>query len=140
MKVAVVKETAPGERRVALVPEAVTKLRSAGHEVLVQTGAGAGAFLPDESYSEAGASVVPADQLAEADAVLFVGRPDGDQIARLRPGQAVLGMFAPLTDPELAARLAATGATAVSLDLLPRKLSRTQPMDALSSQANIAGY
>jgi H+-translocating NAD(P) transhydrogenase subunit alpha len=140
MKVAVVKETAPGERRVALVPEAVAKLRSAGHEVLVQTGAGAGAFLPDESYSEAGASVVPADQLAEADAVLMVGRPDDDQIARLRPGQAVFGMFAPLADPELVARLAATGATAISLDLIPRTLTRTQAMDALSSQANIAGY
>ncbi len=140
MKVAVVKETANGERRVALVPEAVAKLRSAGHEILVQTGAGAGAFLPDESYSEAGASVVPADQLAEADAVLMVGRPDDDQIARLRPGQAVLGMFAPLSDPELAARLAATGVTAISLDLIPRTLSRAQPMDALSSQANIAGY
>ena len=140
MKVAVVKETAPGERRVALVPEAIAKLRSAGHEVLVQSGAGAGAFLPDESYSEAGASVVPADQLAEADAVLMVGLPDDDQIGRLRPGQAVLGMFAPLSDPELAARLAATGATAISLDLIPRTLSRAQPMDALSSQANIAGY
>jgi proton-translocating NAD(P)+ transhydrogenase subunit alpha len=140
MKVAVVKETAPGERRVALVPEAITKLRSAGHEILVQTGAGAGAFLPDESYSDAGASVVPADQLAGADAVLMVGRPDDEQVSRLRPGQAVLGMFAPLSDPELAARLAATGATAISLDLIPRTLSRAQPMDALSSQANIAGY
>ena len=140
MKVAVVKETAPGERRVALVPDAVTKLRAAGHEVLVQTGAGAGAFLPDESYSEAGASVVPADQLAEADAVVMVGGPDDHQIARLRPGQAVFGMFAPLADPELVARLAATGATAISLDLIPRTLTRTQTMDALSSQANIAGY
>jgi proton-translocating NAD(P)+ transhydrogenase subunit alpha len=140
MKVAVVKETAPGERRVALVPEAVAKLRSAGHDVLVETGAGAGAFLPDQSYSEAGASVVPADQLADADAVLMVGRPDDEQIGRLRQGQALLGMFAPLADPELAARLAATGATAISLDLIPRTLSRAQPMDALSSQANIAGY
>ncbi len=140
MKVAVVKEAGPAERRVALVPEAVAKLHSAGYEILVQTGAGSGAFLPDESYSEAGASVVPADQLASADAVLMVGRPDAAQIARLRSGQAVLGMFAPLTDPELVAQLAATGATAISLDLIPRTLSRAQPMDALSSQANIAGY
>ena len=140
MKVAVVKEAGPAERRVALVPEAVAKLHSAGHEILVQTGAGAGAFLPDESYSEAGASVVPADQLASADAILLVGRPDAAQIARLRSGQALLGMFAPLTDPELVARLAETGATAISLDLIPRTLSRAQPMDALSSQANIAGY
>src|SRR5215472_14039735 len=140
MKVAVVKETGPAERRVALVPEAVTKLRSAGHEVLVQTGAGAGAFFPDESYSEAGASVVPADQLAAADAILMVGKPDAFQIGRLRSGQAVLGMFAPLTDHELVSQLASTGATAVSLDLIPRTLSRAQPMDALTSQANIAGY
>ena len=140
MKVAVVKEAGPAERRVALVPEAVAKLHSAGHEILVQAGAGAGAFLPDESYSEAGASVVPADQLASADAILLVGRPDAAQIARLRADQAVLGMLAPLTDPELVARLAETGATAISLDLIPRTLSRAQPMDALSSQANIAGY
>src|SRR5215831_10361413 len=100
MKLAVVKETAPGERRVALVPEVVSKLRSAGHEVLLQSGAGAGAFLPDESYSQAGASVVSLDQLARADAVLMVGRPDGSQLAGLRAGQAVFGMLAPLTDPD----------------------------------------
>jgi len=140
MKVAVVKETGPAERRVALVPEAVAKLRSAGHEVLVQTGAGAGAFLPDESYSDAGATVVPAEQLAVADAIVMVGKPDGPQLGRLRSGQAVVGMFAPLTDPQLAERLASTGATAVSLDLIPRTISRAQPMDALTSQANIAGY
>jgi len=139
MKVAVVKETG-SERRVALVPEAVAKLRSAGHQVLVQTGAGAGAFLPDEPYSDAGATVVPAEQLAVADAILMVGKPDGPQVGRLRSGQAVVGMFAPLTDPQLAERLASTGATAVSLDLIPRTLSRAQPMDALTSQANIAGY
>ena len=140
MKVAVVKEAAPAERRVALVPAAVAKLRSSGHEVLVQTGAGAGSFLADESYSDAGATVVPAEQLAVADAILMVGKPDGPQVSRLRSGQAVLGMFAPLTDPQLAERLASTGATAVSLDLVPRTLSRAQPMDALTSQANIAGY
>jgi H+-translocating NAD(P) transhydrogenase subunit alpha len=140
MKVAVVKEAGPGERRVALVPEAAAKLRSGGHEVLVQSGAGAGAFLPDDLYSEAGATVVSADQAAEADVILMVGRPDDSQIGRLRPGQAIFGLFAPLTDPELARRLAATGATAVSLDLIPRTLPRAQPMDALTSQANIAGY
>jgi len=140
MKVAVVKETGPAERRVALVPEIVAKLRSAGHEILVQSGAGSGAFLPDESYSEAGASVVSADQLSSADAVLMVGKPDAAQIAKLRPGQALFGMLAPLTDPELARELAKTGATAISLDLIPRTMSRSQPMDALSSQANIAGY
>src|SRR5260370_25634394 len=111
MKVAVVKEAGAAERRVALVPEAVAKLRSAGHEVLVQTGAGAGAFLPDESYSDAGATVVPAEQLAVADAIVMVGKPDGPQLGRLRSGQAVLGMFPPLTDPQLAKRPPTTAAT-----------------------------
>src|SRR5215831_9450646 len=140
MKVAVVKETGRAEHRVALVPEAVAKLRSSGHEILVETGAGAGAFVPDESYSEAGAAVVTADQLGTADAVLMVGRPDASQIARLRSGQALFGMLAPLTDPALADQLAKTGVTAVSLDLIPRTLTRAQPMDALTSQSNIAGY
>jgi len=140
MKVAVVKETWPAERRVALVPDAVTKLRTAGHEVLVETGAGDAAFFPDESYSGAGATIVSADQLGTADVILMVGRPDAEQIGRLRQGQGVFGLFALLTDPALAEQLAATGATAVSLDLIPRTLSRAQPMDALTSQANIAGY
>jgi H+-translocating NAD(P) transhydrogenase subunit alpha len=140
VKVAVVKETGPAERRVALVPEAVVKLRAAGLEVLIETGAGDGAYFSDESFSEAGASIVTADQVSAADVILMVGRPDAEQIGRLRPGQAVLGLLAPLTSPELAGQLAAAGATAVSLDLIPRTLSRAQPMDALSSQANIAGY
>ena len=141
MKVAVIKEAAPGERRVALVPEAVAKLRAAGIEVLVESGAGDGAWFADGAYAEAGASIVSgAEAAAGADAILMVGRPDEQAISRLRPGQAVLGMLAPLADPELAARLAAAGVTAISLDLIPRTLSRTQTMDALSSQANIAGY
>lgn len=140
MKVAVVKETRPGERRVALVPEAIAKLRSAGHEVLVESGAGDGAFLPDDLYSEAGASIVSSDRVAEADVVLMVGSPDADQLGRLRSGQAVLGLLAPLTSQDLMQQLAKAGITAVSLDLIPRTLSRAQPMDALTSQANIAGY
>src|SRR5260370_8045085 len=140
MKVAVVKETAPAERRVALVPDAVAKLRSAGHEVLVQTGAGAGAFLPDESYSEAGATVVPAEQLAVADAILMVGKPDGPQVSRLHSGQAVLGMFAPLTDPQLAKRLPPPGATPLSLRLIPRTPSTAHPLHPPTSPPNLALY
>ena len=141
MKVAVAKETAPGERRVALVPEAMAKLRAAGLEVLVETGAGDGAWLSDDVFTEAGASIVARDELrAAADVIVMVGRPDDEMIAGLRPGQAVLGMLAPLADPEFAQRLAETGATAISLDLIPRTLPRAQPMDALTSQANIAGY
>jgi H+-translocating NAD(P) transhydrogenase subunit alpha len=140
VKVAVVKETGPGERRVALVPETVGKLVSAGHEVLVESGAGAGAFFPDEAFSQAGASVVTADQAYAADVVLMVSRPEAARIGSLHQGQALFGLLAPLTDPELARQLAGTGVTAVSLDLIPRTLSRAQPMDALTSQANIAGY
>jgi NAD(P) transhydrogenase subunit alpha len=141
VKVAVAKETAPGERRVALVPEAMVKLRAAGIEVLVETGAGDGAWLSDDVFTEAGATIVSRDELREAaDVIVMVGRPDDGMIAGLRSGQAVLGMLAPLADPEFARRLAETGATAISLDLIPRTLPRAQPMDALTSQANIAGY
>jgi NAD(P) transhydrogenase subunit alpha len=141
MKVAVVRETAPGERRVALVPEAVVKLRAAGYEVLLESGAGAGAWLADDSYAAAGASIVSrADALARADAILLVGRPDDAMIGALHKGQLVLGLLAPRTDPDLAAALAQAGVTAVSLDMIPRTIPRAQPMDALSSQANIAGY
>jgi NAD(P) transhydrogenase subunit alpha len=141
MKVAVVRETAPGEKRVALVPEAVAKLRAAGFEILVESGAGDGAWLTDDSFAEAGASIVSrAAALSDADAVLMVGKPDAATVADLHKGQAVLGLLAPRTDPDLAALLAQAGVTAVSLDMIPRTLPRAQSMDALSSQANIAGY
>src|SRR5580692_1585854 len=141
MKAAVVKETAPGERRVALVPEGVTKLGRAGIEVLVERGAGEDAWLSDSLYDDAGATIVSAAELyRDADVILTVTRPAADVVRLLRPGQAVIGMLGPLIYPELAAALAAQGVTAISLDQLPRTLSRTQPMDALSSQANVAGY
>jgi H+-translocating NAD(P) transhydrogenase subunit alpha len=141
MKVAVVKETALGERRVALVPEAVTKLRAAGIEVLVEAGAGDGAWLSDDAFTEAGASIATGTEAADsADAIVMVGRPDEAAIARFRKGQAVFGMLAPLADPGFARRLAETGVIAISLDLIPRTLPRAQQMDALTSQANIAGY
>ncbi len=141
MKVAVVKEDTPGERRVALVPETVDRLIKAGLEVLLEPGAGNGAWFADSAYSEAGAAVTPADDLyATADVILTVNRPSEAQAARLHAGQTVIGMLAPLVHPELAGRLAARDVTAISLDGLPRTLTRTQAMDALSSQANIAGY
>jgi len=141
MKVAVVKETAPGERRVALVPEAVAKLRAAGLEVLVEAGAGDSAWLSDDAFTEAGATIATRAEVADtADAIVMVGRPDEATFAHFRQGQAVFGMLAPLADPGFARRLAETGVTAVSLDLIPRTLPRAQQMDALTSQANIAGY
>src|ERR1700726_4648791 len=131
MKVAVVKETAPGERRVALVPEMIGRLRGAGLEVLVEPGAGDGAWFADSACAAAGASVVSrAELLAGADLILTVGKPDAELTAGLRRGQAILGMLNPLADPGLAATLAAQGVTAISLDGLPRTLSRAQSMDA----------
>jgi NAD(P) transhydrogenase subunit alpha len=141
MKVGVAKETAPGERRVALVPEVLGKLKAAGLEILIESGAGAGASIPDAAYEEAGAAIVSTDELyAGADAILRVARPSEAEVAKLRSGQAVLGLLSPLIDPKLAKSMADRGVTAISLDAIPRTLSRAQTMDALSSQANVGGY
>lgn len=140
VKVGVAKETAEGERRVALVPEVIGRLKGAGIEVLVEQGAGAGAHLPDAAYEAAGAAVVPTKRLYEdADLIVRVQKPSADEVGRLRKGQALIGFLQPLIDPQLAAALAKAGVTAVSLDAVPR-ISRAQAMDALSSQANVAGY
>jgi NAD(P) transhydrogenase subunit alpha len=141
MKVGVARESAPGERRVALVPEALGKLTAAGLEVLVESGAGIGAAIPDSAYQEAGAKVVKGKELyAGADVILRVQKPSKDEIGRLRKGQTVIGLLSPLIDPKTASALAGKGVTAISLDALPRTLSRAQGMDALSSQANVGGY
>jgi NAD(P) transhydrogenase subunit alpha len=141
MKVGVAKETAPGERRVALVPEALGKLQAAGCEILVESGAGAGSAFLDSAYAEAGASIVPTDQLyAQSDVILRVAKPSAAEAAKLRSGQAVVGFLAPLIDPAAAKDLGDRGVTAISLDAIPRTLSRAQTMDALSSQANVGGY
>jgi NAD(P) transhydrogenase subunit alpha len=141
MKVGVLKETTPGERRVAIVPEMVPRLRDAGLEVLVQSGAGDGAWFADSAYAQAGATIVSRDELlSEAGIVVGISRPDEPVIAALRAGQALVGLLNPLVDPAFAAALAAKGVTAISLDGLPRTLPRAQGMDALTSQANVAGY
>ncbi|HEV8544750.1 MAG TPA: Re/Si-specific NAD(P)(+) transhydrogenase subunit alpha [Candidatus Limnocylindrales bacterium] len=141
MKVGVARETAPGESRVALVPDVVGRVVSAGHEVLVEEGAGRAAYLPDRAFEEAGARIVPTVQLyRQADVILRVQKPSADEVRRLRKGQAVIGLLQPLIDPGTAGAIAERGATAISLDLLPRTLSRAQTMDALSSQANVGGY
>jgi NAD(P) transhydrogenase subunit alpha len=141
MKVGVLKETTPGERRVALVPEMVARLRGAGLDVLVQSGAGERAWFADSAYAAAGAAIVSRDELlAEAGIVVAINRPDEVVTGALRAGQALVGMLNPLVDPALAAELAAKGVTMISIDGLPRTLPRAQGMDALSSQANVAGY
>jgi NAD(P) transhydrogenase subunit alpha len=141
MKVGVARETAAGERRVALVPEALGKLTAAGLEMLVETGAGDGSAIPDTVYTDAGASIVSTAELnASADVILRVHMPSEAEVARLRPGQVVIGLLTPLIHPQVASALAERGVTAISLDALPRTLSRAQSMDALSSQANVGGY
>jgi NAD(P) transhydrogenase subunit alpha len=140
VKIGVAKETEKGERRVALVPEVIGKLTGAGLEVLVEEGAGQGAHLPDAAYEQAGATVVSTKRLyEESDVVVRVRKPSADEAGRLRKGQAVIGFLQPLIDTKLAERLAEQGVTAVSVDAVPR-ISRAQTMDALSSQANVAGY
>jgi proton-translocating NAD(P)+ transhydrogenase subunit alpha len=134
----VLKESEPGERRVAAVPAIVPRLTGLGLDVLVEHDAGVGAFQPDSAYAEAGATSVDARTLdAQATIVWCVGPPP---VERLRSGQVLLGLLNAPTNPDLVAALAARGVTALSLELLPRTLSRAQAMDALTSQANIAGY
>lgn len=141
MKVGVARETAPGERRVALVPETLARIQKAGAEVIVEHDAGLGSHFPDSAYEAAGATIVSTDQLyAQADLVARVQKPSATEVARMRPGQAVVGFMQPLLDPKLAAELASKGVTEISLDAIPRTLSRAQTMDALSSQANVGGY
>jgi NAD(P) transhydrogenase subunit alpha len=141
MKVGVARETAPGERRVALVPEALGKLTAAGLEILVESGAGAGSSIPDAAYVDAGAKVVQrVEMYAQSDVVLRVQKPSSSEAAILKSGQTVIGLLQPLLDPKLMGVLASRGVTAISLDALPRTLSRAQTMDALSSQANVGGY
>jgi proton-translocating NAD(P)+ transhydrogenase subunit alpha len=136
--IGVVRETTPGERRVALVPDVAARLLKAGMEVLIEAGAGAGAKFSDDAYVGAGATVTTAGEVYErADVLACVSPPDN---AALHPGQVMLGLLQPLARPDLMRDLARTRITAISLDLLPRTLSRAQSMDALTSQASVAGY
>ena len=138
MRIGVPKERAAGERRVALVPELAGRLVASGFEVLVERGAGEAASFPDAAYDEAGARIVD-DVYAEADAVAKVQGPSQDEVARLREGHVLVGFLQPLTDPDGVARLAARGVTAFAMESIPR-ITRAQPMDALSSQATVSGY
>ena len=137
MKVGVPRETASGERRVALVPDVVRKLTAKEIEVVVEPGAGAGAMLADERYAEAGAQV--GDGAWTADVVVKVAPPSAEEIGRLGQGSVLIGFLGPLTNPETTRALADAGATALAMEAIPR-ISRAQSMDALSSQSNVAGY
>src|SRR5258707_1818293 len=140
MRIGVPKETAAGEHRVALVPEVVGKLQAKGLEVLVQTGAGEGALLDDDTYTAAGAKIaLDAAAVWGCDAVLTIAPPDAAAIRGLGQGSILIGFLAPLTSPETTKALADAGATAFAMEAIPR-ISRAQAMDALSSQSNVAGY
>jgi NAD(P) transhydrogenase subunit alpha len=139
MKVGVPKESREGERRVALTPDAVSSLRSKEVEVAVESGAGEGAGHPDPEYTEAGAGVGPGDAAWGADVVVKVALPTKQEIDRLRSGQVLIGHLAPLTSAETNRALAEAGVTSFAMEAIPR-ITRAQAMDALSSQANVAGY
>ena len=141
MIVAVPREAAVRERRVALVPETVARFAKSGVNVCLQQGAGEAAAFPDALYTAAGATLAAdaASLAAGADAVVMVGRPSDEVLAAVRPGTTVVGFFNPLGDPAYLARLADAKVTALSMEMIPR-ITRAQSMDALSSQSNIAGY
>src|SRR5579875_3600684 len=141
MRIGVPRETTEGERRVALVPDVVRKLGSAeSTQVVVERGAGAGALIPDEAFAEAGAELVDgAAQVFGADVVLKVALPSAEEIVRLRTDAVLIGFLSPLTNADGVRAIAAAGVTSFAMEAVPR-ISRAQSMDALSSQANIAGY
>ena len=141
MRIAVPRETAEGETRVALTPQTAGQLVGDGVEVVVQQGAGAASYIPDEAWTEAGASIVPdAPALyGQADVILRVGRPTDEEIGMLRAGTILIGTLGTLANPQLAERLAKAGVTAISMDAIPR-ITRAQSMDTLSSQATVGGY
>jgi NAD(P) transhydrogenase subunit alpha len=145
MIVGVAKETWPGERRVALAPNLVGGLRKAGFEVLIEAGAGASAGFPDADYRDKGATIADRSAIAKADVLLQVrslsGRSDGPPPALdlVRSGQCVIGFLEPLAAPSGVAALNERGATALSMELIPR-ITRAQSMDALSSTATVVGY
>jgi NAD(P) transhydrogenase subunit alpha len=136
MKVGVAREMAAGERRVALVPEAVAKLVAAGFEIVVEPGAGDAASFPDAAYTEAGATLASP---WETDALVKVAKPDEAEVGRLHEGQLLLGFLDPLADREGVERLASRGVIAFAMESIPR-ITRAQSMDALSSQATVGGY
>jgi NAD(P) transhydrogenase subunit alpha len=139
MLVGVPKETAEGERRVALVPDVVRRLAGHGVEVLVETGAGAGAVIPDSLYEDAGAKIATAAQVWGAPVVVKVAPPSDDEIDTLKAGSVLIAFLAPLSSKESTAGLAKAKVTSFAMEAIPR-ISRAQAMDALSSQSNVAGY
>ena len=139
MKLGVPNQAAAGETRVATVPDVVRRLAKKGVDVLVESGAGAHAHVPDADFEEAGATIVSSDQVWAADAVAVVKAPSAAEIERLQRGSVILGFLNPLTDTDTARALASAGATSFAMEAIPR-ITRAQSMDALSSQSTVSGY
>ncbi len=142
MRIAVLCERRAGERRVAVTPEATGALVVDGHSVVVETGAGAAAGMPDDTYLAAGASIAPdpAAAICEGGVVVSVNGPtDREALSQLGADHVVVGLFDPVWRPDVAEEVAATGATMLALDLVPRS-TRAQAVDVLSSQATVEGF
>lgn len=139
LTVGVPRETAVGERRVAIVPDVARKLVSSGFAVAVEAGAGEKAYFADEAYRGAGADLVDVAGAFDADVVLKVAPPSETEILKLKKGAVYIGFLSPLDEPEVSRKLAERGVTALSMELVPR-ISRAQKMDALSAMSSIAGY
>jgi NAD(P) transhydrogenase subunit alpha len=138
VNVGVPRETEPGERRVALVPDAVARLVAGGFDVLVERGAGEAAFFGDEAYADAGARLVDSVYV-EADVVVKVQKPSPQELESLRQGTVLIGFLQPLTNEETIRRLGERGVIAFAMESIPR-ITRAQSMDALSSQSTVSGY
>jgi NAD(P) transhydrogenase subunit alpha len=137
VRIGVPRETQPGERRVALVPEVTARLAGSGFDVAVERDAGAAASFRDTDYAEAGARVV--DDSFDADAIVKVRKPTEEELGRLRDGRLLIAFLEPLTDADGVERLASKGVIAFAMESIPR-ITRAQSMDALSSQSTVSGY
>ena len=139
MKLGIPKETRPNETRVAATPESVKKFKALGVEILVESGAGAGAHFADSDYAAAGATLVSAREALAADIVLKVQRPTSEEMPHIRKGAILAAILAPYADRAMVSQYATQGVNAFAMEFMPR-ITRAQSMDVLSSQSNLAGY
>jgi NAD(P) transhydrogenase subunit alpha len=139
MKLGIPKETRPNETRVAATPETVKKFKALGVEILVESGAGAGAHFADSDYAAAGATLVSARDALAADIVLKVQRPTAEELPHVRKGALLVAILSPYADRALVSQYATQGVSAFAMEFMPR-ITRAQSMDVLSSQSNLAGY
>jgi NAD(P) transhydrogenase subunit alpha len=136
MRIGVPRETAPGERRVAVAPDVVSRLTGSGFEIVVEAGAGEQAAFPDSDFAEAGATIA-GSVLGEAEGIVKVRKPSVEEAGKLREGDLLIGFLEPLTDTEGISRLTDAGVVAFAMESIPR-ITRAPPMDALTSQARIS--